>query len=1002
MTRAAAWLALLGLSASAAPPPPSFWVSPTGSDGNDGSQGAPFATLPRAQLALRSALNNPGPLTGNATVFVLPGVYVQPAPLVFTPEDSGRDGFVVSWQCAGAILYVGVELPPSAWAPLDPPGPYPVVVLNPTGRYTPPPPPPPAPSPPGCGLVEPGISYNGNDIVQVLVPDGNLSACCDACASTPTCRAWSMCINITCGTPKDPVNCYLKTSAAGRAPFGPLRTSGTLPGPPAPPAPWRFYSLLEGALSATIARLPNRGSGYLDALGISNSDSSLTWPADSPYMPAQPFSVDNAQVFCNLGADWFTETRAVTGLDWASRTVAFAGSANGVAGCNNKAYLQGPKEFIDEPGEWALEPSTGLLYYFPYNATALTSPSSSTPVVAATSPTSLSFQGLGGASPSPPNSTSLVHDIEIVGLEVRGSDFTPDGTYLVFPPGRPNDTPAPTNTGMVRMANAANIALRGCKLLHSALSSVWLDGFVQNVTVDGCWIEGSGFCGVATNGPYPGDGPYASADEAYVNKGHTVSNNLLFNVGTRVGHGAGVWLFQSGDSSVLNNYIKEVPRNGVGMYGVRFGAGAGLGGGVLPASAYGRTLDFFSALDVLTTRNNTVAYNRVENVVRDSCDAGAFETWGVGVGNVFHTNSVSDCDSGGVDGSWMNFLFQDDASHFLNHSSNVLFNVNGKGSEEGGMIKSVFSVLENNVVAYSVLGHLFNLQPYIEPACSMTFARNVFAFLGTNDTAGMDLSVNDYTSATLAASSSLMKDPAKALVYNFTNATTPKLSDPVILELDYNLYHATGHNLSQLAAFGWDTHAVDVDPGFAGAATAPWLRTVLDLDLPQSTSPVYADLPGFRRIETERIGLGPSFAWDLSAWARRGGPLRLKIQAETYDRQVGLWREGSYAISPGAGGAGGFPFQPGAWASYARTDADAATVFELRITPLSPTRTVSLAVGDPTSVVATFSAAQAGAPAGTMGTYNVSIAVGAPLTLNGALVFLLPDGECVIDWFRVV
>ena len=53
---------------------------------------------------------------------------------------------------------------------------------------------------------------------------------------------------------------------------------------------------------------------------------------------------------------------------------------------------------------------------------------------------------------------------------------------------------------------------------------------------------------------------------------------------------------------------------------------------------------------------------QVENVVRDSCDAGAFETWGVGADNTFHTNSVSDCDSGGVDGSWMNFLFQDDAS----------------------------------------------------------------------------------------------------------------------------------------------------------------------------------------------------------------------------------------------------------------------------------------------------------------------------------------------------
>lgn len=34
----------------------------------------------------------------------------------------------------------------------------------------------------------------------------------------------------------------------------------------------------------------------------------------------------------------------------------------------------------------------------------------------------------------------------------------------------------------------------------------------------------------------------------------------------------------------------------------------------------------------------------------------------------------------------------------------------GRGSEEAGMIKSVGSVLENNVVAHCLLGHLFNLQ----------------------------------------------------------------------------------------------------------------------------------------------------------------------------------------------------------------------------------------------------------------------------------------------------
>ena len=113
-----------------------------------------------------------------------------------------------------------------------------------------------------------------------------------------------------------------------------------------------------------------------------------------------------------------------------------------------------------------------------------------------------------------------------------------------------------------------------------------------------------------TIGPYPGDGPYQSAAAAFVNKGLVVSNNLIYDMGKRVGHGAGVWFFQTGESTVVHNYIKEVPRNAVGMYGIRFGAGAGFGSGVLPASLYGETLDFWSAVTAMTTRNNTVAYNQ--------------------------------------------------------------------------------------------------------------------------------------------------------------------------------------------------------------------------------------------------------------------------------------------------------------------------------------------------------------------------------------------------------
>ena len=1015
---------------AAAQQPISYWVSPSGSDASPGSAASPFATLPRAQAAVRASIAAAGGvLTQDAIVNVLPGVYIQPTPLIFTPADSGASGFVVRWACVGAVLYVGLAIPPALWKPFGASGG--VFVANVSSLAPPPPPPPPPPpSAPGCGLVEPGWSYNGNDISQLLVPPNNLTACCDACAATAGCKAWSLCVNITCGTPTKPINCYLKTSAAGRAWFGPLRTSGTLvPPPPPSPPPFKFFTLTEGGAGATIARVPNRGSGYLSSLGVSNSDSSLTWPANSPDFPTAPFNVDNSHVFCNLGADWFTETRPVTALDFAGRTVAFEGRANGVAGCNDKVYLQGPKEFIDEPGEWALEPATGLLYYWPLDPASVT-PAASVPIVASPAAAAIEFKGVAGGA--------AVADIVVDGLEVRGSGFTPDGAYRLFTPGRTNDFPSPSDSGMVRVEDAARISLLNCKLLNAGLSAVWLSHAAANVTVRGCWLEGAGFCGVTAAGIFPGDGPFETAEAANVNYGHVVESNLIWDVGKRVGHGAGVWLWQSGSNLVTHNYIKEAPRNGVGMYGVRFGGGVGWDVG-LPPVLYNKSLDFFSGLDVIYTRNTEVSYNLIENVVRDSCDAGAVETWGIGAPNVVHTNSVSDCDSGGVDGSWMNFLFQDDASHWLNHSSNVVFNVAGKGSEEGGMIKSIFSVCENNVVAYSELGHLFNLQPYIEPAAAMTFARNIFAHVVAADGGLLDLSLCDYTAADLAHSCSNMETPSLAAKYNFTNTTTPALSTPVILEFDYNMYWDCAHNATPQGGGGkWDGNAIAADPLFVGGGALPWERTVLDLAL-SPASPAYS-LPGFRRIAVESIGLTPAFAFDLKDWARRKAQ-KDKVQAETCalenrsllllkcdvcvclqniarpltppllphspsppfppfpadDRQVGLWREGSYGISPGTKD---WPFAPGAWALYRRVDVAAATVFRIRVKPLAASLTVGVALGTPSGLLATFDAGKSGAVVGVMGTFDVVL--NEPLSVSGGAVFLLPSQGCVIDWFQLL
>lgn len=90
------------------PIPMILHVAPGGSDHGDGSAAHPFASLPRAQAAVRT-LNR----DHDVTVSIAPGTYRLSAPLVFTPEDGGQNGYTVRWQGAeGArpILSGGVAV----------------------------------------------------------------------------------------------------------------------------------------------------------------------------------------------------------------------------------------------------------------------------------------------------------------------------------------------------------------------------------------------------------------------------------------------------------------------------------------------------------------------------------------------------------------------------------------------------------------------------------------------------------------------------------------------------------------------------------------------------------------------------------------------------------------------------------------------------------------------------------------------------------------------------
>jgi Right handed beta helix region len=95
----------------------SYYVSPTGSDGNLGSESEPFATIEKARDVIRSQNKQ---MTGNIVVYLKGGTYTLSDTLIFDERDSGDEKFGViykSYKNEKAVISGGKKI--SNWQALD-------------------------------------------------------------------------------------------------------------------------------------------------------------------------------------------------------------------------------------------------------------------------------------------------------------------------------------------------------------------------------------------------------------------------------------------------------------------------------------------------------------------------------------------------------------------------------------------------------------------------------------------------------------------------------------------------------------------------------------------------------------------------------------------------------------------------------------------------------------------------------------------------------------------
>jgi uncharacterized protein YejL (UPF0352 family) len=112
---------LLVLPLSSALMAADFHVSPDGSDSEDGSRFHPFATIQRAQKAVRDFRATKKDHQEEIHVILHGGTYRLTAPLTFTPEDSGSEGAPVTYEAApkdqGRVVVSGGKVITGKWTP---------------------------------------------------------------------------------------------------------------------------------------------------------------------------------------------------------------------------------------------------------------------------------------------------------------------------------------------------------------------------------------------------------------------------------------------------------------------------------------------------------------------------------------------------------------------------------------------------------------------------------------------------------------------------------------------------------------------------------------------------------------------------------------------------------------------------------------------------------------------------------------------------------------------
>lgn len=385
-------------------------------------------------------------------------------------------------------------------------------------------------------------------------------------------------------------------------------------------------------------------------------------------------------------------------------------------------WLENTLEVLDKPGEWVLNTRQGKLYYWPEGAE---------PGSEICAPTLHEFIRVEGK-----NVETVAGDVPVKGLAFEGLTLTCGERDIITQndKGIQHDWEMyDKGNALLRFRGAEDCAVEDCSIRNSGGSGVRLDLYAQKIEINRNHVHDLGGTPILLCGYGPG--------VKDVNKGHLISENQIHHCSSLLQHSLGIFIWQSGDNKVLNNYLHDLPYDAIVLSGVRprfFGItdpvkwtdSTAIPREIrenMPTIRWDEVGEPETAEEVIRfahSRNNLVQDNEIHNVMEVLGDGNAIYYSCAGIDNNVKRNVIYNSPRTGCE------IRYDDDQEYSTVEENVIF-----GS---GIKLKHNNYIENNII----IGGGISIRPETQTGCRVE--RNIIYTRG-KDTSFFRTNCSGYT-----------------------------------------------------------------------------------------------------------------------------------------------------------------------------------------------------------------------------------------------------------------